>query len=462
MKKTLASIAAISIMIGCAPKQPAKTWQSYDAVLEQIKAPVFPDKQFDITNYGAKAGEVSTKAINDAIIACNAQGGGVVVVPEGEFFTGPIVMLSNVNLHISKGAVLKFSTEPKDYLPGVVTRWEGVDCVNLSPLIYAKGQENVAVTGEGILDGQSSMENWWIMKSRQMTIKEEDGTTREGGRARLFKMMADSIPLEERVLDETYELRPPFIQFYQCKNILIEGITIHRAPFWLIHPVFSENITVRKVIMESHGPNNDGCDPESCKNVLIEDCYFNTGDDCIAIKSGRNEDGRFWNVPSENIIVRNNIMKDGHAGVAIGSEISGGYRNLWVENCNMDSPNLDRAIRIKSNAIRGGHIENVYVRNITIGECKQTVFLAEMKYERVTEGSYLPSIRNVYMENVTSQKSRYGVLIDDLPQGCVQDVYIKNCSFNGVTNENLNIIPETLNIVFDNVTINGEPFVLNK
>lgn len=176
-------------------------------------------------------------------------------------------------------------------------------------------------------------------------------------------MKEDSIPFKERVFMRENGIRPQFINLYKCKNILLEGFTLNRSPFWLIHPLLSENITVRKVKMQSHGYNNDGCDPESCRNVLIEDCDFDTGDDCIAIKSGRDEDGRYWNIPSENIIVRHCRMKDGHAGVAIGSEVTGGCRNVWVENCTMDSPELDRIIRIKSNAMRGGEVE-IYLSGI--------------------------------------------------------------------------------------------------
>ncbi|MCC8174370.1 MAG: glycoside hydrolase family 28 protein, partial [Odoribacter sp.] len=214
------------------------------------------------------------------------------------------------------------------------------------------------------------------------------------------------------MMEEDDCLRPPFIQPYKCKNVLIEDVKVIRAPFWLLHPLLSENVIVRGVTMESHGPNNDGCDPESCKNVLIENCYFDTGDDCIAIKSGRDEDGRAWNIASENIIIRNNIMKDGHGGVVIGSEISGNCRNVWVENCEMDSPNLDRVIRIKSNAVRGGIIENLYVRNIKVGECKEAVFRVEMKYEKVLEGPNLPVVKNIHLENITSEKGRYGIFID--------------------------------------------------
>src|SRR4029453_203804 len=194
--------------------------------------------------------------------------------------------------------------------------------------------------------------------------------------------MSDSgVPVKDRVFGEGHYLRNSFIQPYRSKNILIEGIRIINSPMWEIHPVLSNNVTVRNVTVVSHGPNNDGCDPESSRDVLIENCTFDTGDDCIAIKSGRDGDGRRLHVPSENIIVRNCTMKDGHGGVVIGSEISGDCRNVFVEHCQMDSPNLDRALRFKSNARRGGVIENVHMRHVEIGRVGEAVLTITLMYE---------------------------------------------------------------------------------
>ncbi|HBG87615.1 MAG TPA: glycoside hydrolase, partial [Marinilabiliaceae bacterium] len=213
-----------------------------------------------------------------------------------------------------------------------------------------------------------------------------------------------------------------------------EGVTIKRAPFWVLHPMFCENVTIRGVKINSHGPNNDGCDPESSKNVLIEDCEFDTGDDCIAIKSGRNNDGRNNPIPSENIIVRNCYMKAGHGGVVMGSEISAGVRNVFVENCRMDSPELDRVIRIKTNTVRGGFVEGLYVRNVEVGQCKEAIFRIELMYERKDgDGSFMPRINNIVLENVNSQKSRYGVFIEGREEEIVvSDIKFINCKFNNV------------------------------
>ncbi len=447
-----------SVMVGA-----EKGWESLDmssvwGEMEQVERSIlrtgFPDKKFDILQYGASAGKDVTDAIRKAIADCHEQGGGMVVIPRGVFYTGAVHLLSNVNLHLEEGAVLKFSTDPADYFPAVVTRWEGVDCMAQSPLIYAKGQTNIAVTGKGVLDGQASKENWWSKRARTSEADKKLGKFM--GKEKLQYCEQNKIPLQERVFDEGDELRPQFIQFYQCDRILIEGVTIHNAPFWLLHPLLSKNIVVRGVTLDSHGPNNDGCDPESCENVLIEDCIFNTGDDCIAVKSGKNNDGRSWNVPSRNIIVRNCTMKDGHAAVAIGSEISGSCYNVWMEDCVVGSAGMDRPFRVKSNAVRGGVVNGFYVRNIQISECKQAVLKLELKYENVLSGDYYPFFTNIVLQNVTCDKSRYGIWIDGLKDhACVGAVMLENCHFKGITDPDLNRIVGVQELVFDKSTFNG-------
>ncbi len=452
------------VVQACAPQiNTADHWKETESVLEKISPPAFPDRSWNIVDF-IEAGETTvTHAIARAIDTCHRAGGGTVIVPAGEYHTGAITLKSNVNLHLSEGAVLKFSTDPKAYTPFVLTRWEGLDCYNFRPLIYAYGETNIAITGKGTLDGQADTTNWWPWKGskeygwREGMLNQHYRPDTIGGREKLARMAAEGVPVEQRWMEPDDCLRPPFIQPYKCTNVLIEGVRIVGAPFWLVHPLLCENVTVKGLHLESHGPNNDGCDPESCKYVLIEDCYFNTGDDCIAIKSGRDHDGRAWNVPSENIIIRNNTMKDGHGGVVIGSEISGNCRNVWAENCDMDSPNLDRVVRIKSNAVRGGVIENIYVRNIRVGECKEAVFRVEMKYEKVQEGPYLPEVRNVFLEDIQCNKSRYGIFIDGFTnQVRVRDIFLKNCIFEGVQEEGLNRIIGAEHVVFENVTINGK------
>jgi polygalacturonase len=425
-------------------------WESVPTILSRIKAPDFPARDFDITKYGAIAGGSNdcTKAIAQAIDACHAAGGGRVVVPAGVFLTGAIHLQSNVNLHLADDATLKFSTDPKNYLPVVFTRYEGVEVMNYSPLIYAFEQQNIAITGKGTLDGSASDSNWWGWARR--------GANRElaAGRrsaALLNEMSEGGKPVKERMFGEGQFLRPNFIQPYRCNNVLIEGVTIHNSPMWEINPVLCTNVTVRGVNILSHGPNNDGCDPESSYDVLIEDCIFDTGDDCIAIKSGRNNDGRRVNVPAENIIVRNCTMKDGHGGVVMGSEISGHCRNIFVENCKMDSPNLDRALRFKDNARRGGVIENVFMRNCEVGRVREAVLTIDFMYEEGTNGMYRPIVRNVALENVKSEASPRVMWIAAFPGSTIDNIRFADCVFRGLTAAEM--MSNAGSISFQNVTM---------
>jgi len=226
----------------------------------------------------------------------------------------------------------------------------------------------------------------------------------------------------------------------------------------VINPVLCENVSVIGVSVEGLGPNNDGCNTESSKYVLIKDSFFNTGDDCIAIKSGRNNDGRRINIPSENIVIQNCKMKEGHGGVVIGSEISGGVKNVFAENCLMNSPNLDRAIRIKTNSVRGGTIENLFVRNIEVGEVKEAVLTINFFYEEGDGGEFTPSVKNVVLENVTSNKSSYALLIRAYDRSPVTGLKILNCKFRNVKDGN--IIENVKSPIIEAVQINDKELIL--
>lgn len=429
----------------------ADVWLIAEQILERISEPEFPDADFSIHDYGATPdGSDASAALAEAIQACHEAGGGRVVVPAGDYLTGPIHLLSNVNLHLEKGATLRFKTDPEAYLPQVFTRWEGVELYNFSPLIYAFEQENIAITGEGTLDGQASNENWWFWKGQTGHGWSEGMPNQASARDRLFEMARQGVPVEERVFGLGDRLRPPFIQPYRCRNVLIEGVTILRSPMWEVNPVLCENVIVRGLTIRSHGPNNDGCNPESSRDVLIEDCFFDTGDDCIAIKSGRNEDGRRVGVPSENIIIRNCTMRDGHGGVVIGSEISGGARNIFVENCRMDSPNLDRAIRIKTNSRRGGLIDGVYVRNVEIGEVAEAVLKVNFYYEEGAGHGFNPIVRNIVLENVTCKDTRFPVYLVGYEESPLMNIVLRNCVIAGA--ERASVIENVRNLVFENVT----------
>lgn len=439
-----------------------EAFRKAEAIVQSIRQTSFPDKVYDITRFGAVANDKNVynhEAINLAILTCSQEGGGTVLVPAGDFYTGPITLKSNVNLHLEKGAALRFTTDQSYYFPAVLTRWEGLDCYNAHPLIYAYGESNIAITGEGVIDGQGSDEHWWYMKGKQSKGWKEGMPNQQPGRDRLLMMAETKTPVDRRQMVAEDYLRPQLINIYRCHTVKIEGVTLKDSPFWVIHPLFCQDLIVRNVTIEGLGPNGDGCDPESCKNVLIEGCSFNTGDDCIAIKSGRNADGRKWNTPSENFVIRNCKMKNGHGGVVIGSEISGGYRNLYVENCEMDSPDLDRVVRIKTNTCRGGIIENIYVRNITVGQCGESVMRINTDYEanEKCDRSFPPVVRNVYLDNITCQKSDYGVLVNGLSEDeNVYDVKVSNCEFNNVAKEGQLITGMTRNIVLENVKVNGK------
>ena len=448
-----------------ATKPSAKSgWDVVPEILTRIVSPVWPAHDFDVREYGAVGDGVQdcSAAFAAAIAACNSAGGGRVTAPPGKYLTGPIHLRSNVNLHVESGATILFSTDPKKYLPQVLTRFEGVELMGLSPLIYAIDCENVGVTGGGTLDGQASNEHWWPWKGKTDFGWTKGTPNGEASRLRLFEMAEKGVPVAERVFGVEDCLRPPFIQFYRCRNVLIgrgvrsgrDGITIVRSPMWEIHPVLSQNVTVRSVHISTHGPNNDGCDPESCKDVLIETCVFDTGDDCIAIKSGRNADGRRLAVPSENIVIRGCEMRDGHGGVTIGSEISGGVRNVYVERCTMDSPRLDMALRFKDNAARGGVLEHVYMRDVTIGQVADSVLSVDFTYEEGAKGSFTPVVRDVQMQRVTSKKSKYAVYLRGIERSMISGVTVSDCTFDGVKSGN--VIDHATDVRFENTRINGE------
>jgi unsaturated rhamnogalacturonyl hydrolase len=421
-------------------------WSALPEILARIHAPTFPDRNFPITDFGAKPGNhLNTDAIRTAIEACHQAGGGHVVVPAGDWLTGPVHLLSNVDLHLSDGATLRFSTDAADYLPPVLTRWEGIECLSYSPLIYACEQENIAVSGHGTLDGQATWKTWWSWSDKKnRPIKQSPA------RARLQALGENGTPVAQRVMGNGSFLRPNFIQPYRCKNVLIADVNIIRSPMWEIHPVLSSNVTVRGVSISSHGPNNDGCDPESCRDVLVEGCTFDTGDDCIAIKSGRNADGRRINVPSENLVIRNCTMKDGHGGVVIGSEISGGCRNVFVENCTMDSPHLDRALRLKSNAMRGGTIENVFLRNVKIGHVGEAVLTIDLRYEEGAKGDFPPTIRNVQLDHITSTDSPRVLFVRGFAGATIEGIRITDSAFGGLSRDD--VVEHAGPIEWQNVT----------
>jgi polygalacturonase len=328
-----------------------------------------------------------------------------------------------------------------------------MELMNYSPFIYAFEQKNIAITGRGVLDGQSDNEAWWPWNGRAQYGWKEGQPNQRKDRAALSEMAERGVPVAERLFGEGHYLRPQFIQPYRCQNVLIEGVTIRNSPMWEIHPVLSTNVTVRGVKISSHGPNNDGCDPESCTDVLIKDCYFDTGDDCIAIKSGRNADGRRVNAPSQNIVIQDCQMKDGHGGITIGSEISGGVRNVFAENCRLDSANLDHALRVKNNAMRGGLLENLYFRNINVGQVAHAAITIDFNYEEGAKGKFTPVVRNFVVNNLQSGKSKHALDVQGFKNAPLYNLRLEDCTFSNVAEAS--IVKNVENLVLQNVRING-------
>ena len=469
MKKKLFSALMLCLLMPLATMAIEWDAQKYQQIEQSIQTPQISGKDYLITKFGAKPTATAAQnqtAIQKAIDKCSKKGGGRVIVPAGQTFeTGAIALKSHVNLVIEEGAVLKFAFQP-DLYPIVETSWEGLDCYNLSPCVYAFQQTDIALTGKGTIDGGGSRETWWPWcGADRFGWKEGTVSQKLEARPRLLQDGEDGVPMvddngqrnKQRTFGPKDGLRPQLVNFTQCQRILIEDVTLLDSPFWVIHPLKSTDITVRGVHINNDGPNGDGCDPESCDRVLIERCFFNTGDDCIAIKSGRNRDGRERAMPSQNIIIRNCEMKNGHGGVVIGSEISGGAKNIFAHDCVMDSPNLDRVLRIKTNSCRGGIIEDIFVRDIQVGQCGESVLKINLDYEHnevCCRGNY-PVVRNVLMENVTCQKSRYGVQVIGLEEDTfVNDITVRNCHFNGVQQGNT-ITGKTRDIQFDGLYVNS-------
>ncbi len=426
MRSRLFALALLAASLPAAAQGP-DPWQRLGDILARIEPPAFPNRNFPITDFGAVSGGEAdaTEAFRSAIEACRQAGGGHVVVPPGVFLTGPIHLKSNVDLHLSAGAIVRFSQDPARYLPPVLTRFEGVELMGYSPLVYAYGQQNVGLTGEGTLDGQADAEHWWSWKGSGHPQSQAPD------RKRLFAQAEAGTPVAERVYGAGHYLRPQFVEPYACTNVLIEGVTLTHSPMWVIHPVLSRNVIVRDVKVVSSGPNNDGCDPESSTDVLIEGTLFDTGDDCIAIKSGRNADGRRLAAPSERIVVRGCRMRAGHGGVTIGSEVSGDVRDVFVERCTMSSPQLDRGIRVKTNAVRGGVVENLFVRDVEIDEVGSAIDV-DMLYEEGAAGTFTPIVRQVVVERMDVRQARHALFVRGLPASPVRSLVVRDSRFGGI------------------------------
>lgn len=382
--------------------------------MPQLQRPVFADRQANIVDYGAVPGgeTKNTAAIASAIAALDQLGGGRVLVPAGVWLTGPVHLRSNIELHLAANAVLKFSDVMEDYLPNVFVRVGGIELYNYSPFIYARGCENIGVTGPGRLDGNSHA--WWDWKNKETRA--------------FFAQGAAGVPVEQRVYGtREAAIRPSFISFVECKNILLEGFTIGGGPNWTIHPIYSENIIIREVNVLTEGPNNDGIDPDSCRNVLIENCTFSTGDDCVVLKSGYDQDGRRVNRPTENVVMRWCKAKRGHGGLVIGSEMSGSVRNVFMQGCSFEG--TDRILRIKSRPGRGGVVEKVWVDNVRGLNLRREAVILNMDYTsdpNAIVDDFPPVFRGIHVKNLVANGVPVAVRITGMDTSRIEDVSFEN------------------------------------
>jgi len=392
----------------------------------------------DIVKYGADpSGKIRcTEIINNLIDSLADSGGGTLFFPAGTFLTGPIVLRSNITLYINAGSIVKFSDDFDDYLPMVPSRWEDVRVRNFKSQIYAYKCENISIRGDGHFEGQGK--KWWDFMRRVNSNQPVENKWQE-----IFKKENDSLLAKnEYIRSKNNFLRPPMITTYECRNVLIEGVSFSNPPFWTIMPAFSDNVTITGITIENPGnsPNTDGIDPSSCTNVHISDCHISVGDDCIVIKSGRDEDGREAGKPTENITITNCTMLEGHGGVVIGSEMSGGVKRISISNCVFEG--TDIGIRIKTMRGRGGVVEDVRVSNINMYNIVNEGILITLRYQPAQPeplSERTPAVRNIHLANINIREARRPVAIYGLEERAVSEVSfndIRSFSKKGILIEN--------------------------
>ena len=362
-----------------------------DRIVASVRRPRFPRRYFRVTDFGAVGDGTSknTAAFAAAIDHTSRSGGGHVIVPPGTFLTGAIHLRSRVDLHVEDGATILFSQNPNDFLPVVFTRWQGIELMNYSPFIYSYGQRDIAVTGPGTLNGQADDNHWWNWKN----LETPDFDTLE-------TMADDNVPVSARVFGAGHFLPPQMIQPFLSDGVLLEGVTVINSPFWHLNPNLCNNVTIDGLTISSTGPNTDGCDPESCDGVVVRNVTYDTGDDCMAIKAGRDADGRRVNVPCQNVVVENCNFANGHGGITIGSEMTGGVKNVYARDLTMNSANLQAGHRIKTNTLRGGYALNTNVYRVTAGTVGGPLLLITGNYDGQT-GDFPPDINDITLDNWT-------------------------------------------------------------
>ncbi len=413
-------------MLGCSGHNPVNNTlnkSNIKNILAQIKIPnTLPTDTFNIQTYGAKGDGITGnhQAIEKAIEDINTNKGGILYIPAGQYYMdGPIHMTDNMEIHFEDDARIFFSSNTENYLPVVETSWEGTMLYNYSPFIYANNCKNIKISGKGIIDGEAS-ESWSLWREKQ---QKDQLLSRE--------MNHNQTPVENRIFGKGHFLRPQLIQLLNCQNILIEDVKIKDSPFWCIHLLKCENATIRNISYDAHNKNNDGIDPEYSKNILIEGITFNNSDDNIAIKSGRDHEGRASKLHSENIVIRNCSFQGLHA-IVIGSEMSAGVENVFVENCDF-AGKLKRGIYIKSNPNRGGFIRNIFCKNITFGEVEDCIYITSY-YHNEGKG-FTTDINNIHFDNILCHKATgSGIVLQGFPEKKLSGLHFNNINIKEANN----------------------------
>ena len=487
--------------------KPSDFKEKFAFELPKIYSPHFKRDTFNIVNNGAIADgmTLNSAAINKTIDECAKKGGGTVLIPQGSYVTGPIIMKSNINLHLAKGALVIFSSDFNQY-PLVVSSFEGVDAARCQSPVVAENLENIAITGPGIMNGNGYY--WRPVKKEKLTESQWKNHQKDyGGVLTADKKMWYSSEkalkgsltnnigklTEGKTLADFEDvkdfLRPNMIRIYQCKNILIEDVTFENSPAWTTHLMMSEHITLKNLKVKNpwYGTNTDALDLESCRNALVEDFNFDTGDDGITIKSGRDAEGRKRGMPTQDIIVNNCIVYHSHGGFVVGSEMSGGANNLFISNCTFIGSDI--GLRFKTTRGRGGVVENVYVNNVNMKDIPAEAILFDMYYmakdpvvlagekreppkvEFLKVDESTPQFRNFYFRNITCNGAAKGIFVRGIPEMHVKNVLIENAVIqadegidiqeaSGITLNNITIIPKNTNPVIyvlnsDGITIDN-------
>lgn len=411
-------------------------WAAANTIVAQTAMPVFPAATFPVTSYGAKGdGKTDdTAAFAKAVTACNAAGGGHVTVPAGTYSTGAIYLKSNVDLHLESGSTLAFNGTASNY-PIVLTRYEGIECMNRSPMIYAHGESNIGLTGSGTLDAAGTSP--WNVGS---------------DRAYLDTLVAEGVPVAKRIVPGSgHQMRSTFVEPYSCDKVLIQGVSLRNSRFWQMHPTLCTNVTVDGVDTAATNSNTDGCDPECCDHVVIRNCTLGAGDDTIAIKSGRDADGRRINTPSQNIVIYGNKFVGPWGAVTCGSELTGGIANVYAYNC---TAKTRYALYVKSNTLRGGYAHNVNLDTIDGTSLIGAYGFVQMNYNGQT-GPYEPSFEDFAIANSTCAGAPQAFNVQGLKGNHVNGFTVSHAAFTDIKN-GTDTFDYIGGLTFTDVTINGK------